>query len=146
MLEIKEDKLYRDGKEIPSTTELTNFELDQLISKLYPDVPTTRDWSKKQSSWSGVPWSNMDWFTDHAVTWQEFGSCDISDKVYKAGGVRLLTLYCNKFNFFSAAQDLGINYAAMVKWFQRWKKQAIATGITPFELGLNFEQTTPINS
>ena len=145
MITLQDDKLYLDGKEIPATTPLTDIQLDTLIKQLYPEVQSTREWSKKQSSWSGIPWNNMDWFVDQSnIVWSEFGSCDISDKVYKAGGVRLLTLYCNKFNFFSAAQDLNINYAAIVKWFQRWKKQAIANGLTPEEIGLEFTQTTPI--
>jgi len=138
MYEIINDALYRDGKEVPSTTPLTDYELDLLIKKFNPAIQSTREWSRRQSSWSGMAWSNMDWFVDNAVEWQEFGACDISELVYKAGGTRLLTLYCNKFNFFSAATDLDINYATLIKWFQRWKAKAIASGIAPADLGLNF--------
>ncbi len=145
MIEIINDKLYKDGIELPSTTPLNDYELDILIKQFDPTIKSTREWSKKQSSWSGVAWSNMDWFVDNSVEWSEFGSCDISEQVYKAGGVRLLTLYCNKFNFFSASTDLGIQYAALIKWFQRWKAQAMKKGITPEELGLNFELRTKIS-
>ena len=144
MVELKDDVLYRDGRVVPSDTHLTDIELDQLIKQFDPTIRSTREWSKKQSSWSGIPWSSMDWFVESNIDWSEYGSCDVSDKVYAAGGTRLLTLYCNKFNFFSAAQDLGIQYAAMVKWFQRWRKQAHEKGITPETLGLNFTKTTPL--
>jgi hypothetical protein len=144
MIEIIDGELVQDGQVISELTPLTDAELDILIKQFDPTIKSTREWSKKQSSWSGVPWTNMDYFVDNNVTWIEFGSCDISDKVYKAGGVRLLTLYCNRFNFFSAATDLGMNYPALVKWFQRWRKAAIIKGVTPKDLGLEFENTTPI--
>lgn len=139
MIKIDGDKLIKDGIIVDPLTPLTDRELDDLIKQFDSTIHSTREWSKKQSSWSGVVWDNMDWFAQKEVNWgEDFGTCGVSEKVYAAGGTRLLTLYCNKFNFFSAATDLKINYAALIKWFQRWKAQAIKDGLTP-EIGLNFE-------
>ncbi len=137
MIELVDGKIYKEGKEIPADTPLTDAELDCIIKQFDPSIPSTREWSKRQSSWSGVGWYNMDWFESSWVWgFQEDALCYVAEQVYAAGGVRLLTLYCNKFNFFSAATDLGITYAALVKWFQRWRKAALASGITPESLGL----------
>lgn len=146
--------LTEDGRVIDKSgkeyTDLTDYQLDLLISELYPELPTTRDWSRHATSHHGSysfqygqEW-NQTWIeskvnqnTDVSIIAQDIDTnCEVAQKVYALGGTRLLTLYCNKFNFFSAATDLDMTYAALMKWFQRFRAAKLKEGLTPEDLGI----------
>lgn len=148
-MKINEDGTAVIDKNGQELTELNDYQLDKLINQLYPDIPTTRDWSRHATSHHGTyslqfgdEW-NQTWLENRAKVQSELSTpptddvdCIVYQKVYAVGGVRLATLYCNKFNFFSAAQDLDMTYAALMKWFQRFRTAKLEQGLTPEDLGL----------
>lgn len=50
------------------------------------------------------------------------------------GGERLRTLFLTGMNFGLAAIELKIEEATLRKWFDRWKKSAVANGLRPEDL------------
>ena len=131
-LSITEDgRVFRDGIEI---WELTIHEQDQIIKILYPndkELKSVTEMRKKQTSHSGVHGLDLSRFEALSRPYVDAGSCEMADRVYKWGGQRLLTLYCHNFNFFGAAMDLDMQYGALMKWWQRWRAQKLALGLTP---------------
>lgn len=131
-LRITEDgKVFRDDVQI---FELTVHEQDEIIKMLYPNdkkLLSVTEMRKKQTSHSGVHGLDLARFEQLSRPYVDAGSCAMADRVYKWGGQRLLTLYCHNFNFFGAAMDLGMQYGALMKWFQRWRTQKLALGLTP---------------
>lgn len=154
MLSLTKDGkiLDKSGKEV---TELKEYQQDQLIRKYFPGLPTARDWSRHSTSYHGT--HSLQFGDEWNQTWlekkiqqnagdpvdTETVDCQVYQKVYALGGVRLATLYCNKFNFFSAATDLNMSYAALMKWFQRFRTQALLDGLTPEDLGLESVSNCP---
>lgn len=139
MIELIDGKAFEDGRE---RFELTEWELDLLITQQYGGaVPTSRDWSRRQTSWGGCQVGNIDWFQAAPTMFADAETCEVTDKVYEIGGQRLLTLYCNHFNFQSAALDLGIKYGTLIKWYQRWKARAIKDGLRPEHFGLRTQMS-----
>lgn len=116
---------------------LTERQQDEIIRQLYPSdtiLLSTSEIAKRQKSWSGYSGFDLDRFATIDNKWTEEGTCEIADSIYQLGGTKLLTLYCNKFNFFSAAKDLNITYGALMKWFQRWRLDKIGHGLTAEDL------------
>lgn len=134
-LRISEDgRVFRGNQEL---FELTIHEQDEVIALLYPkdkvllSVGETR---RKQRSHSGIHGLDLSRFEALSEPYVESGDCRISERVYKWGGQRLLVLYCHRFNFEGAAMDLGMTYGALRKWFDRWRAQHLALGLTPDHL------------
>ncbi len=119
--------------------ELTTQQQDYLVKLLYPELPSTAEFSRHQTSWSGVHGLDLDRFTRLAAPFVDSDDCEMPNRMElwgancggRDGSVRLRTLYCNKFHLYAAANDLGISYDCMVKWFQRWRKRALELGLTP---------------
>jgi len=133
-LRIEDGRIYDEaGREV---FELTGLELDGLIVGLYPSLLTMAETRKKQTSWSGWGWDNFDAVIEKKDPTAVLGTCETADSCYRLGGVRLLTLYCNRMDFFASANDLNMSHWTLRKWFERWKKKAIADGITPEDLGM----------
>lgn len=134
-----------NGKEL---FELTVEQQDYLVKQLYPELPSTREFSKKQTSFSGVKIGNMDWLADISAPFVDGDDCEMANRMDlwgricggREGSVRLRTLYCNKFHMTSAANDLKIPYDTLSKWFRRWRTKALSMGLTP---ELLFSGTTP---
>lgn len=121
-------KVYSNGIEI---TKLTSKQQDELILLLYPkEIKTMADISRHSTSIRGKTGWNLNQFEQDIDYYVETNDCYVANNVYSLGGVRLYTLYCNKFDFVSSANDLGLTYNTLHKWFQRWKRKAIAKGIT----------------
>lgn len=137
MLTLKEGRVFDEQNQ--ELFVLTEKQQDEVIKLWNPEVQSMAEIGRRQTSYTGVHLDFAGWYAaDYTqYAFEEPVNCLVSDKVYQAGGVRLLTLYCNKFNFFSAAHDLGISYEALIKWFQRWRRQAIAAGVTPESLGIS---------
>lgn len=117
--------------------ELTVHQQDALIKQLYPDDKTllsVTDMAKKSTSFTGTHAFDVDRFATYSAPYVESGNCEVAERVYRWGGQRLLTLYCNGFNFYSAALDLGIQYGALHKFWQRWRVKALAAGLKPEDL------------
>ena len=118
-------------------TVLTDREQDYLIKTYVKNgVKTIAEESRYRTSYGGSHAFDMDWFTHTAGITEPEDNCPVSSKIYEIGGTRLLTLYCNHFNFFSAALDLGISYAALMKWFQRLRSKLREDGVKPEDFGL----------
>lgn len=138
-----EGRVYRDGREVQ---ELAHWEQDELIKRLYPNDPTIRtlrEEARKATSHTGLHFDNLDWIAERPCEPEE-ENCALAGKLYELGGERLLTLYCNKFNFQSAALDLGMTYGGIVKWWQRKRDQLLADGLTPLDLGLSVMSTSSV--
>jgi hypothetical protein len=131
-LKVSEDgRVFKNGVEV---FELTIYEQDEVIKLLYPNdkkLLSVTEQRKKQTSWSGTHAFDLDRFEKLSQPYVDNGNCEMSERVYKWGGTRLLTLYCHKFNFEGAAMDLGLKYGALRKWFDRWRAQHLAMGLTP---------------
>lgn len=128
--------------------ELTVEQQDYLVKLLYPELPTTREFSKKQTSFSGVKIGNMDWLAEMAAPYVDEDNCEMANRMDlwgricggRDGSLRLRTLYCNRFHMASAANDLNLPYDTLSKWFRRWKEKALAMGLTADKL---FSGATP---
>jgi len=124
------------GKEI---FELTTAQQDYLVKLLYPELPSTAEFTRHQTSYSGVHGLDLDRFTNLASPFVDSDDCEMPDRMEiwgancggRDGARRLRTLYCNKFHLYASANDLGLTYDALVKWFQRWRKKALELGLTP---------------
>lgn len=140
MIEVRDDgRLYIDGRE---RIQLTEYEQDLVVKALYGDkIMTTREMARRQTSWGGCHVQNIDWFQNAAIVTTVEEDCTITERVYALGGQRLLTIYCNHFNFASAALDLGLKYGTLIKWYQRWRQSAAKRGLTPADFGLSSGKT-----
>lgn len=132
MVELRDGKLYRDNVEI---FELTDEEMDGLLTEHYPELPTTRDWSRHQSTPIGIP-ADMRKFPEKERIPEPEELCEITERVYQIGGTRLLTLYCNKFNIHAAAHELGLPYKTLQRWFLRFRDEKLADGLKPEDFGI----------
>lgn len=137
-IEMVDGRLMIDGRE---RIELNEYEQDLVVKALYGDqIMTTREMSRRQTSWGGCHVQNIDWFQG-AVQTSIQEDCHVTERVYALGGYRLLTIYCNHFNFASAALDLGLKYGTLIKWYQRWRQAAAKRGLTPADFGLSTQET-----
>lgn len=109
-------------------TELTDYQLDQVIQQFNPDLPTTREWSRRQTSHTGVRFDNINWIPNPEETHEPEDVCTLLGTLFEIGGDRLVTLYCNNFNLVATAQDLGLTYHCIAKWWQRLRKRLRASG------------------
>lgn len=137
-ISIVEGRAYRDGQEV---FHLHPWELDQAIRQLYPDdktLRTEREMAQKATSWTGLHFDNLDWIAQRQPEPQlgPAETCRLTEKLYELGGERLLTLYCNDFDFHATARDLGMQYGGIVKWWQRKRKELLSKGLRPEDLGL----------
>lgn len=123
VLHILNNTVYDEtGNEV---TEFTTHEQDYLVKQLYPkdtNLLSVEEMGRRQKSYSGVHGFDMSQFPNSEII-QEDEMCSVIEKIYQLGGHRLLTLYCNKFDFHASALDLNIKYGAIVKWFQRFRSQ-----------------------
>lgn len=139
-LTLVDDRVYdAEGNE---KLELTSAEQDYLIAQLYPQVPTIAELSRHRSSWGGIHCIDIDRFIHYSAPYVDSDDCAMPELMDwwgsqfggRDGARRLRTLYCNKFHLYAAANDLGLTYDALVKWFQRWRTKALSAGLTPERL------------
>lgn len=103
---------------------LTEREQDALVSSLYPDEPELWDEATRRHravSYSGCHYD----FSNRPSDWTHADSCEedcrVGETVYAVGGPRLHALWQTCFRYDLAAADLGMNEAALRKWFYRWR-------------------------
>ncbi len=139
-LELIDGRVYdENGREL---LELTIAQQDYIVKMLYPELPSTAEFSRHQTSWSGVHGLDLDRFTNLAAPYVDSDDCTMPDRMElwgancggRDGGRRLRTLYCNKFHIYAAANDLGLSYDALVKWWQRCRKKMQEVCLTPEDL------------
>lgn len=115
--------------------QLTEAEQDAAIIALKIPITTMSTIKKTARSYSGM--RLMDSIPDPNPIITESTDCDpLFLKLYEFGGDRLVTLYCCDWDVHIAAEELGLKYGCLSKWFLRFRARLVRDNIKPCDIGL----------